>query len=173
MKKVTKTVELTKADVMVVYPESRTIKDLTFELVGKFDNPADIINELSTNDYSIVPVKVNSFTTESVLLGMDEKTFLEYAVKLEKRNPKLMCRTFYTTHGQVMAVNTEKGEVINLPYTLAGMYTEKELLNTVKGELENSGVVVVKVLSAEVSEELYGIDEQIFAGLANRLPERK
>lgn len=84
----------------------------------------------------------------------------------------MVTRTVTTTKATVLCVNTVAEEtaiqVVEVPRT----YTDDtKLLNAVKESLDAT-VVPVKVISTEIVETLYGMTEQQFIELAEKLPPR-
>lgn len=83
-------------------------------------------------------------------------------------------RTISSTKVVVMCVNTETAVVENYEVTIAGVYTdEKKLMKAVTKEVETSTLKPVSVVSTEVIETLYGMDEQKFMEMAEVLPPRE
>lgn len=82
-------------------------------------------------------------------------------------------RTISTTKVVVMCVNTETAVVENYEVTIAGVYTDdKKLMKAVTKEVETEVLKPVTVVSTEVIETLYGMDEQKFIEMAEVLPPR-
>lgn len=82
-------------------------------------------------------------------------------------------RTIASTKVVVMCVNTETAVVENYEATIAGVYTdEKKLMKAVTKEVETATLKPVSVVSTEVIETLYGMDEQKFIEMAEVLPPR-
>lgn len=82
-------------------------------------------------------------------------------------------RTISATKVVVMCVNTETAVVENYEVTIAGVYTdEKKLMKAVTKEVETETLKPVSVVSSEVIETLYGMDEQKFIEMAEVLPPR-
>lgn len=82
-------------------------------------------------------------------------------------------RTISSTKVDVMCVNTETAVVENYEVTIAGVYPdEKKLMKAVTKEVETATLKPVSVVSTEVIETLYGMDEQKFMELAEVLPPR-
>lgn len=84
----------------------------------------------------------------------------------------MITRTVVTTVAKILCVNmtTEETEtkVVEIPRT----YTDdKKLLNTAKEVLDPS-LIPFKVISTEIKETLYGMTEQNFIELADKLPSR-
>lgn len=82
-------------------------------------------------------------------------------------------RTISSTKVIVMCVNTETAVVENYEVTIAGVYPdEKKLMKAVTKEVETETLKPVSVVSTEVIETLYGMDEQKFIEMAEVLPPR-
>ena len=82
-------------------------------------------------------------------------------------------RTISSTKVVVMCVNTETAVVENYEVTVAGVYTDdKKLMKAVTKVVETETLKPVTVVSTEVIETLYGMDEQKFIELAEVLPPR-
>ena len=84
----------------------------------------------------------------------------------------MITRTVVTTVAKIFCVNTTTEEteikVVELPRT----YTDdKKLLNTAK-EVLDPELIPVKVILTEIKETLYGMTEQNFIELAEKLPPR-
>ena len=72
-----------------------------------------------------------------------------------------------------MCVDTETAKVENYEVTIAGTYTDgKKLMKEVTKVVETHTLKPVSVVSTEVIETLYGMDEQKFIELAEVLPAR-
>lgn len=82
-------------------------------------------------------------------------------------------RTISSTKVVVMCVNTDTAVVENYEVTIAGVYSdEKKLMKAVTKEVETATLKPVSVVSTEVVETLYGMDEQKFMEMAEVLPPR-
>lgn len=82
-------------------------------------------------------------------------------------------RTISATKVVVMCVNTETAVVENHEVTIAGVYTDdKKLMKAVTKEVETAVFKPVSVVSTEVIETLYGMDEQKFIEMAEVLQPR-
>ena len=82
-------------------------------------------------------------------------------------------RTIASTKFIVMCVNTETAVVENHEGTIAGIYADdKKLMKAVTKEVETATLKPVSVISTEVIETLYGMDEQKFIEMAEVLPPR-
>lgn len=82
-------------------------------------------------------------------------------------------RTIASTKVVVMCVNTETAVVENYELTIAGVYSDdKKLMKAVAKEVETATLKPVSVVSTEVIETLYGMDEQKFIEMAEVLPPR-
>lgn len=82
-------------------------------------------------------------------------------------------RTIASTKVVVMCVNTETAVVENYETTIAGVYSDdKKLMKAVTKVVETETLKPVSVVSTEVIETLYGMDEQKFIEMAEVLPPR-
>ena len=82
-------------------------------------------------------------------------------------------RTISSTKVIVMCVDTETAKVNNYEVTIAGTYTdEKKLMKAATKVVETETLKPVSVVSTEVIDTLYGMDEQKFIEMAEVLPSR-
>jgi hypothetical protein len=82
-------------------------------------------------------------------------------------------RTIASTKVVVMCVDTQTAVVENYEVTIAGVYSDdKKLMKAVTKEVETAALKPVSVVSTEVIETLYGMDEQKFVEMAEVLPPR-
>lgn len=82
-------------------------------------------------------------------------------------------RTISSTKVIVMCVDTETAKVNNYEVTIVGTYTdEKKLMKAVTKVVEKETIKPVSVVSTEVIETLYGMDEQKFIEMAEVLQPR-
>lgn len=82
-------------------------------------------------------------------------------------------RTISSTKVIVMCVDTETAKVNNYEVEIAGVYPdEKKLMKAVSEVVETETLKPVSVVSTEVIETLYGMDEQKFIEMAEVLPPR-
>ena len=82
-------------------------------------------------------------------------------------------RTISSTKVIVMCVDTQTAVVDNHEVTIAGVYSdEKKLMKAVSKEVETATIKPVSIVSKEVVETLYGMDEQMFIEMAEVLPPR-
>lgn len=82
-------------------------------------------------------------------------------------------RTISSTKVVVMCVDTETAKVNNYEVEIAGVYSdEKKLMKAVTKVVETETLKPVSVVSTEVIETLYGMDEQKFMEIAEVLPPR-
>ena len=82
-------------------------------------------------------------------------------------------RTIASTKVVVMCVNTETAVVENYEVTIAGVYSDdKKLMKAVTKVVETETLKPVSVVSTEVIETLYGMDEKKFIEMAEVLPPR-
>lgn len=82
-------------------------------------------------------------------------------------------RTIASTKVVVMCVNTETAVVENYEVTIAGVYSDdKKRMKAVTKVVETETLKPVSVVSTEVIETLYGMDEQKFIEMAEVLPPR-
>lgn len=95
---------------------------------------------------------------------------------------KFITRTINSTKAQVMVVDIAKAETLTGSIELAGTFKDdKAILKAVEKNVDSityptdlapQDVKVVAVLSAEVVETLYGMEEQKFMELAQVMPPR-
>lgn len=82
-------------------------------------------------------------------------------------------RTISSTKVIVMCVDTETAIVNNYEVEIAGVYSdEKKLMKAVTKVVETETLKPVSVVSTEVIETLYSMDEQKFIEMAEVLPSR-
>lgn len=82
-------------------------------------------------------------------------------------------RTISSTKVIVMCVDTETAKVNNYEVEIVGVYSdEKKLMKAVAKVVETETLKPVSVVSTEVIEKLYGMDEQKFIEMAEELPPR-
>lgn len=82
-------------------------------------------------------------------------------------------RTISSTKVVVMCVDTETAKVDNYEVEIAGVFSdEKKLMKAITKEVETSTLKPVSIVSKEVVETLYGMDEQKFMEMAEVLPPR-
>ena len=84
----------------------------------------------------------------------------------------MVTRTVTTTKATVLCVNTVAEETVTQVVEVPRSYTDdNKLLKVVKESLDTT-VIPVKVISTEIVETLYGMTEQKFIELAEKLPSR-
>jgi hypothetical protein len=94
-------------------------------------------------------------------------------VKGKMARARKVTRTIASTKVVVMCVNTETAVVENYEVTIAGVYSDdKKLMKAVTKEVETETSKPVSIISKEVIETLYGMDEQKFIEMAEVLPPR-
>lgn len=82
-------------------------------------------------------------------------------------------RTISSTKVIVICVDIETAKANNYEVTIAGTYTDdKKLMKAVTKVVETETLKPVSVVSTEVIETLYGMDEQKFIEMADVLPPR-
>lgn len=82
-------------------------------------------------------------------------------------------RTISSTKVIIMYVDTETAKVDNYEVTIAGTYTdENKLMKAVTKVVGTETLKPVSIVSTEVIETLYGMDEQKFIEMAEVLPPR-
>ena len=82
-------------------------------------------------------------------------------------------RTISLTKVIVMCVDTETAKVDNYDVEIVGVYSdEKKLMKAVTEKVETATLKPVSIVSKEVVETLYGMDEQKFIEMAEVLPPR-
>ena len=91
----------------------------------------------------------------------------------------MVTRTFITTDVECMVVGVETGEVGTTKVSLSGNFIEedgsisKSLPRKAAKLIESTGdFKMVKIIHAEVNEQLYGLDENEFLAIAKKLPPR-
>ena len=84
----------------------------------------------------------------------------------------MITRTVVTTKATVLCVNTVAEETVVHVVEVPRTYTDdSKLLKAVKETLDST-LIPVKVISTETVETLYGMTEQNFIELAEKLPPR-
>lgn len=82
-------------------------------------------------------------------------------------------RTISSTKAVVMCVDTQTAVVENREVTIAGVYSDdKKLMKAVSKVVETETTKPVSIISTEIIETLYGMDEQKFMEMAEVLPSR-
>ena len=82
-------------------------------------------------------------------------------------------RTICSTKVIVMCVDTQTAVVDNHEVTIAGVYSDdKKLMKAVSKVVETETIKPVSIISKEIIETLYGMDEQKFMEMAEVLPPR-
>lgn len=88
------------------------------------------------------------------------------------RNP-IVTRTIKTTVATVLCIDVEKAEPFNYTVELARTYKdEKHLMRAIREKVDTDDVKAVHVVSIDVKEALYGMDEDDFIEHAKELPPR-
>lgn len=84
----------------------------------------------------------------------------------------MVTRTVTTTKATVLCVNTVAEETVTQVVEVPRTYTDdSKLLKAVKETLDST-IIPVKVISTETVETLYGMTEQQFIEIAEKLPPR-
>lgn len=84
----------------------------------------------------------------------------------------MVTRTVTTTKTKVLCVDTVSEETVTQVVEVSRTYTDdSKLLKAVKETLDST-LIPVKVISTEIVETLYGMTEQHFIELAEKLPNR-
>lgn len=83
----------------------------------------------------------------------------------------MVTRTVTTTKATVLCVNTVAEETVTQVVEVPRTYTDSKLLKAIKETLDET-VIPVKVISTETVETRYGMTEQKFIELAEKLPPR-
>lgn len=84
----------------------------------------------------------------------------------------MVTRTVTTTKATVLCVNTVAEETVTQVIEVPRTYTDdSKLLKAVKDTLDAT-IIPVKVISTETIQTLYGMTEQQFIELAEKLPSR-
>ena len=83
----------------------------------------------------------------------------------------MVTRTIKATKVTVMAVDTTKGEIVNLDFTLARTYKDDAaILKALPNQVEiPENIKVVSVVSTEITEAKYGMTESEFINHANKI----
>lgn len=85
----------------------------------------------------------------------------------------MVTRTVTTTKATVLCVDTVAEETVTQVVEVPRIYTDdSKLLKAVKETLDST-IIPIKVISTETVETLYGMTEQNFIELAEKLPPRK
>lgn len=83
-------------------------------------------------------------------------------------------RTIITTKVSVLCMDIENEAPVKKEVTLPRTYKDDaHVLKTVKKMMDTDKLIAVRILSTEVEETLYGMTEQKFIELAEKLPPRK
>ena len=90
VKMVTRTVEQTTTEVMVVNVESAKVSIVEYTLGGSYDTDEALLKKLKSifETGTVKLVHIESRKTEQLLLGMSEDDFIRYATVLPPRNTK-------------------------------------------------------------------------------------
>lgn len=87
---------------------------------------------------------------------------------------RMVTRTVQTTEVFVLALDVETAEPQNIKVLLAGTFKDKaSALKSAKKVAENDTLKLVQVVGMEVHEDLYGMSEDEFIKLAQKLESRK
>lgn len=82
-------------------------------------------------------------------------------------------RTISSTKVVVMCVDTQSAVVDSHEVTISGVYPDdKKLMKAISKVVETETIKPVSIVSKEVVETLYGMDEQKFIEMAEVLPPR-
>lgn len=85
----------------------------------------------------------------------------------------MVTRTIISTRATALCLNTVSCEPQNVTATLAGNMNEEKALKGLKEIFENEELKVVKVVSIETQEKLYGMYEEDFISKAFELDEKR
>lgn len=86
---------------------------------------------------------------------------------------KMVTRTFTTTKVIALCMDVANAEPLNKCVTLPRTYdNEKKLLKEVEKTIADDNIKAVAIVSTEVIEKLYGMDEATFLANATELPPR-
>ena len=86
---------------------------------------------------------------------------------------RMVTRTVTQTTAKVMCLNVTTADVTINEYTIAGTYTDTDLLKKCKSLFETEDFKLVHIESSSVSEILLGMTEEDFIRYATVLPPRK
>ena len=89
-KMVTRTFEMTTAEVMCLTISTREVSVHTYDLAGHLTSKEDVLKglkkDVETEDF--IPTAVTAISYHELLLGMPEKDFIKYATILPPRAAK-------------------------------------------------------------------------------------
>lgn len=90
-RKVTRTVTVTTANVMVCNTETGLVTPMNYELTGEVKDNKQALKQLNKvyGTESLIFVKVLSVESKETLYGMSESDFIKYAKPLDKRTDKV------------------------------------------------------------------------------------
>ena len=87
---------------------------------------------------------------------------------------RMVTRTVQTTEAFILALNIESAEPQNIKVLLAGTFKDKaSILKSAKKVAETDTFKLVEVVGAEIHEDLYGMSEEDFIKMAQKLEPRK
>lgn len=84
----------------------------------------------------------------------------------------MVTRTISSTTAKVLVVNLKTKQAEEKEVTVMRTPDEKHLMKAVEAELNSEEVKAVTILSSEVTETLYGMEEAEFIKVANVMPAR-
>ena len=84
----------------------------------------------------------------------------------------MITRTVTTTKATVLCVNTVAEETLTQVVEVPRTYTDESKLLKAVNEVLDATIIPFKVISTEIVETLYGMTEQQFIELAEKLPPR-
>lgn len=86
---------------------------------------------------------------------------------------KLVTRTIVATVVTCLCMDVKTAEPVNATYRVVGKFTDDEkLLKEIRKNNETDEFKIVAVVDKEVSEQLYGLDENIFIAEAHVIEKR-
>ena len=87
---------------------------------------------------------------------------------------RMVTRTVQTTEAFILALDVESAEPQNIKVLLAGTFKDKaSILKSAKKVAETDTLKLVEVVGAEIHEDLYGMSEEDFIKMAQKLEPRK
>ena len=85
---------------------------------------------------------------------------------------RMITRTIKDTHGKMVVINNENGEIHNEDFILSGEFSRIEALKILRKNHENEVESIGGIVEIEISETLYGMPETDFMKYAVILPDR-
>ena len=85
---------------------------------------------------------------------------------------RMITRTIKNTHGKMVVINNENGDIHNEDFILSGELSKVDALKLLRKIHESEDESIGGVIEIEVQEVLYGMPELEFMAHAKILPER-